>query len=378
MAPHIPLLDEFSGSITREISAGRYRAIDSMIYLTYRCTSRCKTCNIWKRNAEGSQDTELGWDQWRVILGRLSSYGIKSLEIFGGDALLRKDIIYDVIAFCRDKGMETFFPTNSLLLDREAARRLVASGLGTIYFSLDDVDVENDRIRGQKGAFELVARAMENLCRERGRGAGPKIIVCTTISNMNYDHFERVADFLRDFPVDALYPRVVCEFSRKNIEESEVEGIRPEPYFVTTEDTSHLLTREQVLVFKESLQRARLKGRGGKSLYINSRAVEAAGDDAFIRGRHPEKKCLVCSTFVTIDPLGNVTPCPMFNRYSIGNLLESSLCEIWGNAAHRKFVSAQREGAVRICSNCVMRGYYPTLSETCAHYLRKTMARVAS
>jgi len=92
MAPHIPLLDEFSTSLGREISASRFRAIDSMIYLAYRCTSRCKTCNIWKRNAEGSADTELGRDKWKIILGRLKDYGIKSLEIFGGDALLRKDI----------------------------------------------------------------------------------------------------------------------------------------------------------------------------------------------------------------------------------------------------------------------------------------------
>jgi len=223
--------------------------------------------------------------------------------------------------------METFFPTNSLLLDGEAAKRLVESGLNTIYFSLDDVDVENDKIRGQKGAFDLVANAMDNLCRERGQGEYPKIIVCTTISNMNYDHFEKVADFLRGLPIDAVYPRVVCEFSNKNIEQYVVDGVKPEPYFITTEGSSHLLTMDHVTVLKASLKRAKLKD-GGKSLYINSMAIEAAGDEAFTKGIHPDKKSLICSTFVTVNPLGDVTPCPMFNNYIIGNLLDQSLEEM--------------------------------------------------
>ncbi len=376
MSPSIPL-DEFTRSLSRELNARKFRAMDSMIYLTYRCTSRCKTCNIWKRNAEESARTELGWDKWEIILGRLGAAGIKSLEIFGGDALLRKDIIYDVISWCRDNGIETFFPTNSLLLDREAAARLVRSGLGTIYFSLDDVDEGNDRIRGQNGSFNLVARAIENLCTERGSGKRPNIVICTTISSLNYDRFEKVADFLRDFPIDALYPRVVCEFTEENIASSAVSGVRPEPYFTTTEETSHLLSPEQFHAFMDSVKRARGKS-GKRPLYINTEAIETAGEQAFTTGVHPDRRCLICSTFVTVDPLGNVTPCPMFNRYTIGNLLESSLEEIWGSMKHRKFVRSQREKKIDICRNCVMRGYYPTLSETCSYYLKKTMRRVAS
>lgn len=377
MLSSIPLFDEFSSSLGREISGSRFRAIDSMIYLTYRCTSRCKTCNIWKRNAEGSADTELGWDKWKIILGRLKDYGIKTLEIFGGDALLRKDIIYDVISYCRANGIGTYFPTNSLLLDREAAKRLVEAGLSTIYFSLDDVDVENDKIRGQKGAFDLVANAIDNLCRERGSRTYPKIIVCTTISNLNYDHFERVADFLRDFPINAVYPRVVCEFPKENIENSVIDGVMPEPYFVTTEDASHLLTMDQLKVFKDSVERAK-KNDGGKPLYINSTSIETAGDKAFTEAIHPDRKCLICSTFVTVNPLGDVTPCPMFNKYTIGNLLEQPLEEMWGNARHKKFVKSQRSKEIKICSNCVMRCYYPTFSETCTHYFKKIVKKVAS
>ncbi|MFQ5354043.1 MAG: radical SAM/SPASM domain-containing protein [Thermodesulfobacteriota bacterium] len=376
MSLSIPF-DEFTRSLVRELSAKKFRPIDSMIYLTYRCTSRCKTCNIWKRNAHESKDTELGWDKWEIILGRLKAGGIKSLEIFGGDALLRKDLIYDVISYCTDNGIETFFPTNSLLLDRESARRLVDSGLGTIYFSLDDVDAGNDEIRGQDGSFNLVSKAIENLCSERGQGKTPNIVICTTISNLNYNHFENVVDFLRKYPVDAVYPRVVCEFTKENIESSVIDGVKPEPYFTTTEELSHLLTEEQLKIFMDSVRRAKYRDTD-KPIYINTGAIDSAGGDAFTKGEHPERRCLICSTFVTVDPLGNITPCPMYNKYTIGNLLESSLDEIWGNIRHRRFVRSQKKRGLDICKNCVMRGYYPTFSETCAHYLKKTLRKIAS
>jgi len=184
-------------------------------------------------------------------------------------------------------------------------------------------------------------------------------------------------DFLRDYPVASVYPRVVGEFTDANIKHSVVGGVTTEPFFVTTEDVSHLLTEDQLNVFKDSLKRAKAKTSGG-SMYINSVAIESAGDDAFTKGIYPDKKCLVCSTYLAIGPKGDVTPCPMFNQYAIGNLLEHPLDEIWGNERHKKFVKAQRNKEIKICSNCVTRGYFPAISETCCYYLKKAVSKVRS
>ena len=99
-------------------------------------------------------------------------------------------------------------------------------------------------------------------------------------------------------------------------------------------------------------------------------AVDEAGDKALTQGIHEMRKCLLCSTFVTVDPYGNVIPCPMYNRYTIGNLLEEGLDAVWGNEKHKSFIDAQRRKKIEICRNCIMRIYYPNLPETCSYLIK--------
>ncbi|MCR4286726.1 MAG: radical SAM protein, partial [Deltaproteobacteria bacterium] len=290
---------------------------------------------------------------------------------FGGDALLRKDLIFNVIKFCKKNGIETFFPTNSLLMDRDAAKELVDSGLDVIYISLDDIGSRHDEIRGKDGTFKLVRNAIENIARERGGGKTPRIIICTTISNLNYKHFADIAEFLEDYPVDTIYPRVLGEFDKEFINNSAVKGIRPEPYFTSSDRTSHLLKEAEAREFRDAVKKMKLS-RKGKRIYINFRAIDEAGDQALTKGIHALKKCLLCSTFVTVDPYGNVIPCPMYNRYIIGNLLKDGLEDIWGNDKHQFFIKEQKRKKIEICKNCIMRIYYPNLPETCAYLLKRT------
>ncbi|MCP4534768.1 MAG: radical SAM protein, partial [Delftia sp.] len=55
--------------------------------LTYRCNSRCATCNVWKREAD-----ELTLDEWERVLRSLghTPYWI---TVSGGEPLLRPDAV---------------------------------------------------------------------------------------------------------------------------------------------------------------------------------------------------------------------------------------------------------------------------------------------
>jgi len=346
------------------------KGMDALLFLTYRCTSRCKTCNMWKRQS-ACREQELGWPQWRSILNDLHASGVKTVEIFGGDALLRKSVIFDMIRFCADHGMKTFFPTNSILLDGETAKQLVDSGLGTIYFSLDDVAAESDMIRGVTDSFAKVKEALDNIVSARGQRQTPRIIICTTISKLNYDHFERVVEFLSAYPVAAIYPRPLGEFHQKNIAASRVNGIPPEPYFVSTEE-SHLLSDEQIALFRATVRRLQANGQAHRP-YINFRAVDMAPDTAFTAGYFGITRCHCCTTFIAVAPNGDVLTCPFFPHYALGNLTQEGITKIWGkvNPSHLEFINAQRRGEITICGNCNMRPYYPTLAETAEYYVKR-------
>ncbi|KPK00678.1 MAG: radical SAM protein [Nitrospira bacterium SG8_35_4] len=342
------------------------KALDSMGFLTYRCTSMCRTCNIWKRNAE--ERDELSRDQWLSVLTKLKRYGIRSFEIFGGDALLRKDVVFDVVRYCSERGIKTYFPTNGNLCDRETVRSLVDAGLGTIYLSIDDIGEDHDGIRGVDGTFQKVKKALETFIEVRGGAQYPKIIICNTLSDMNFRNFSNIMDFLEQYPIDAVYPRMVGEFSESNVHLSSINGAVPEPYFASSDNASHLLNSVELGEFKSIIREEKKRRR---NIYINYRVIDIAKDKTFLAGEYDYKHCHIATTFVTVNPNGDIVPCPFFRSYVIGNLLEQELEEIWGNALHRKFLSLQKKQKIAICKNCNMRAYYPSMLESIQYYFKR-------
>ncbi len=363
---------ELSAELVRESRHKRVRALDCIAFLTYRCTSCCKTCTIWQR--EGSVAEELTGEQWLELVPGLADYGLRSFEIFGGDALLRKDVIFDLTSALSGAGISTYFPTNANLCDRETVQRLVQSGLGTVYISIDDVDEGHDQVRGVEGTFVKVRDALENFATLRGEGTLPRIVVCTTLSSMNFRNFPRLIEFLEKYPVNAVYPRPLGEFSRANVAESSLDGVLPEPYFASSDGTSHLMSREELAAMYRMI--AAMKRKGSR-IYINWRTYYSTTDDTFLLGEYPLKECRVASTVLTINPNGDVVPCPFFRSYVIGNLKNAPLERIWGNEKHRRFLKAQKEGRLAICRNCNTRTYYSSVAETLAYYGKRALERFA-
>jgi len=365
------LYRELANELHRERHHREVRALDCIAFLTYRCTSCCRTCTIWQR--AGSGVGELSREQWLEIVPGLARYGLRSFEIFGGDALLRKDVIFDLTSACRENGIATYFPTNANLCDHDTVRRLIDSGLGTVYLSIDDVEEEHDRVRGVSGTFVKVRQALENFAALRGGGESPRIIVCTTLSSLNFRNFPRLLEFLQHYPVDAVYPRPLGEFSRENVESSRLEGALPEPYFASSDGKSHLMSPAELVEMYRMIEEVK---RSRPGIYVNWRTYYSTTDDTFLRGEYPVKECRVASTVVTINPNGDVVPCPFFRGYVIGNLRDEGVESIWGNEKHRSFLEAQREGKLAICRNCNTRTYYTSLPETLGYYAKRALERV--
>lgn len=81
-------LNKTKQGLKNSYRSSTYTPADAIKFLTYHCTSLRKACNIWQRevNIEG----ELTRDQGKPILDNLAENEIRSIEFFGGDALLKK------------------------------------------------------------------------------------------------------------------------------------------------------------------------------------------------------------------------------------------------------------------------------------------------
>jgi len=126
--------------------------------LTYRCNSRCATCNVWRKEAE-----ELTVDEWERVLRSLgrAPYWI---TVSGGEPLLRQDAVQIIrLAYEHCRPAIVNIPTNGLLPERiaRAVGEVTAACPRTsvvVNLSLDGWGEEHDRIRGVPGNFE---RALE-------------------------------------------------------------------------------------------------------------------------------------------------------------------------------------------------------------------------
>lgn len=362
-------LNNLKACSLREIDNWRINGRHVIAFFTYRCTNHCQTCNIWKRD-DHKTNIELNYDQWKHIILDLKKYKIESFEIFGGDALLRKDLIYQVIQLCKISHIKTYFPTNANLLDEDTAFQLAKSGLDTIYLSIDGLDLNQDKIRGTKGSFQSIINAIEYLSKAKKSFPNLKIIACCTISSFNWNHFEDMVYFLNQYPIDAINPRVIQEFKKENLALSEIEGIQPEPFFMPSNQKSHLMTHEQHQLFKNAIQKIK-KNKNNLKIQFHSKLIDSAEDTLFTTGTRQYPKCQYCSTVITIDPYGNVLPCLYYNHYHLGNLNSESITQIWGNQFHHQFIKHQQKQHIKICENCNIVDTYTGLKSFFKYYFAK-------
>jgi MoaA/NifB/PqqE/SkfB family radical SAM enzyme len=131
--------------------------------VTFRCNSRCHTCNIWQKSSD-----ELSLEEWQRLFARLGRVPLY-LTFSGGEPFLRRDLADIVIAAyrsCRPSAIT--IPTNGLLSERivPACDRIASECPGSnvgINLSLDGLGEEHDRIRGVPGNWEKALRTWEGL-----------------------------------------------------------------------------------------------------------------------------------------------------------------------------------------------------------------------
>jgi MoaA/NifB/PqqE/SkfB family radical SAM enzyme len=131
--------------------------------LSYKCNSRCKTCNIYKKKAQ-----ELSLSEWTEIF---KNYGkdLFWVTISGGEPFLRNDLpelVCSLYDNCRPAIIN--IPTNGLLHSRipdmvkqiaEYCRRSQV----VINLSIDEIGARHDAIRGVPGAYEQALLTFRSL-----------------------------------------------------------------------------------------------------------------------------------------------------------------------------------------------------------------------
>lgn len=309
---------------------------------------------------------------WIKAIDKLADEQIQSVEIFGGDALLRKDVIFDFIKFCDLMGIKTYFPTNSNLIGANTAKRLVNNGLDEILFSLDGTENIHDNIRGINGSYKKVIKAVHNVANMKNGRYYPQIVINTTISSLNYKCMPAFIDDIAYLPIDRLDLGFLSEIPNNAVDASSIFNVKPEPFFVASNDDSHILTETQAHEFKK-IKKILFNKSKKMPFHVSLSNILLSSKRNLIQGRFPETTCFRAMILPTLTPYGDVIPCPFYSRYILGNINEKGLGTIWGNEPHRRFISAQKAGKIAMCRYCNMTMFQKDLKLTLINYYKHTM-----
>lgn len=202
----------------------RMKPINVTISTTFRCNSRCLTCNVYERPVD-----ELSGGEWERVFASLGR-AVQWFTFSGGEPFLRKDlpeIIESAWRHCRPSVVN--IPTNGTYPDRVVAgvERLAGTLRGTqlvINVSLDAVGERNDLLRGLPGDYELAGETFRRL----KALAKPNLTVGlhSVISRHNVAEFPAIADALMAMRPD----QYIAEPAEERIELQTIgTGITPAP-----------------------------------------------------------------------------------------------------------------------------------------------------
>ncbi|HMQ29566.1 MAG TPA: radical SAM protein [Chloroflexaceae bacterium] len=163
--------------------------------VSYRCNSRCKTCNVWRKRVK-----DFSLEEYEATFRRLgrSPYW---LTFSGGEPFLRPDLIDIVVAayrHCRPGIIN--IPTNGLLTERvvagveRLAREAPRSSI-VINLSLDGVGAQHDELRGVPGNYAKLIETYNGL-----RAIAAKNLTVgmhTVVSQHNVDAFPAIREHIR-------------------------------------------------------------------------------------------------------------------------------------------------------------------------------------
>lgn len=150
--------------------------------LNYSCNLKCPMCT-WSLEA-GAGKGKKDWfpfEKFKEIVSHGVTRGLRALDMtFVNEPLIRRDLA-EFISYAHSAGVvDIGFNTNGMLLNASVIRRLIASGLTRIQFSIDAFSSESyDKVR-TGGNYNKVVKNILNFLELRKEMASDLPLVCVS------------------------------------------------------------------------------------------------------------------------------------------------------------------------------------------------------
>jgi heme b synthase len=330
--------------------------------VTRSCPLACRHCRAAARPT--LYPGELTTDEGRRLIENIASFARPTLILTGGEPMLRPDV-YDLVEHAHGLGLPVVMAPCGMLIDDEAAARLIASGIECISISLDGATAAaHDAFRGVAGAFQGALRGLE-----AARRAGLAFQINTTVTRHNLADLPAILDLAVRLGAVAFNPFLLVPTGRgKQLADQEIS---PEDYERTLQWLADQSARRDIKIrvtcaphYSRILRERRSrKGKMGDSPLLPLAPHEHAAAAPAANG------CLGGKAFAFISHVGKVQICG-FLELECGDLKREAMNfrRIWESSEvflqMRDVDSYRGKCGVceyrRVCGGCRARAYAMT------------------
>jgi MoaA/NifB/PqqE/SkfB family radical SAM enzyme len=326
--------------------------------ITNHCNLRCQMCGQWSEQGYVRGDTgrlrrEMTLADWKRVVDELAAHGAASLLLRGGEPFMLPGIV-ELLEYIHNRGMFISIDTNGTLLDRYA-EDIVRLGNIHLTVSVDGPEEVHDAVRGIPGTFQRLKQGLARIAELEAAG-GKKISrsICFTISQYNYRSLGAMPGVARALGLGSIAIVPYYYFPEKVGQEYDRElqalgcsafswvGFHHEESGVDFEEF-----RRQLRKYKETL------GEVSDYPYLKLSEEEYRAwftDTTTPVG--PHQNCTNVEKLIDIQPDGSANFCVDFADYSIGNVKDASLEELWNGARAERFRRLRREKPLAVCYRC--------------------------
>ncbi len=285
--------------------------------LSYKCNSRCKTCNIWKKRTFSKEFT---LNEFAHFFKKTGKGKVYLLVLTGGEPFLHKDLVKIVeLAEKHLKPTTIVIPTNALLGELVIEKtKLILGKLNkthlTINISLDGIGDEHDNIRGIKGNFKKIEKIYPELKKLEKAHKNFDVGVHSVISKFNNSNFNKIKDYVAERMNPQNY---ICEIAENRYELDNINANLAPNFEEYSKSINHLIRDLQN-------QKSGLKQALRIEYYKMVKRL--------LKEKRQIIPCYAGIASAQIDPTGEVWFCCV-RAESIGNLryVDYDLMKLWYN-----------------------------------------------
>jgi radical SAM protein with 4Fe4S-binding SPASM domain len=302
--------------------------------LTLRCDLSCTHCGS---RAGKKRPRELTLEEAYRVVDELAALGTREVVLIGGEAYLH-DGFLQLTERLRDRGVAPTLTTGGRGITPELARSMKQAGMARVSLSIDGLEATHDRMRNWRGSYQKAIEALRS-----SREAGITISANTNLNRWNHRDLEGLFEVLSQEQIVSWQVQLTTPLGRA----ADRTQMTLQPY-----DLLSIVPRI-VELKKRAFAGGILLVPGNNLGYFGPeegllRSLNSAAEDHF-------QGCQAGRFVMGIESDGAVKGCPSLQTASYvgGNVLKSSVSEIWGQAPELGFARARGVDALwGFCRTC--------------------------